>query len=390
VFRLYHSRYALSPLGAEVAVRRSADGACCLVTVELSADAAEVLPDPDDTDDIYRVWPAFAEDDGRPVWHGDVEVAEDAGGGMFGGTQVAWWPTASGVVLAALSDDHDPETALADLASTPLLDGPVDTSGDDHHARWLHAVISDYAPEADPPDTAGLDELRSGLAHLLGYPDVDDLAADAGYRPVPHVGPAGVEFHRPAPAGQDEVLPGQVTFRVPAGDVAAECSLGGLLSPLRHLHVAGLLPDELDLALFDAGAGGHLAAEGVVDPSLERVEAGFVWDDVSVWSRRLGAATLDRPVFLPSDDDGIGPVDFDVEFDPAMRVRYLPAPTVVVPGGVNLDGPFAPNRIVVASNDDAPGVLDALADAGITTLRGRPVADAVGVDPAYARLVGDV
>lgn len=380
-----------SPLGATATLARYHDRSnpgrvwTCLF-IELASSAAETLrrcaPAP-------PVWPAVAVVSGRQaVWDGMTSIT-GARGARVGKHVVSWVEDAAGVhaCVAVTHQGVSPPKMIAPLIELGLVEGWASVEGQER--RWALANLAVVAPGVTPPAGTDVAELRAGLAHLCGYPSVAAMLGTGNYDPTPYIGRSGnVEFKRvrtvrPHQRLVDGTLVHQVSPAASTGGILDVLRSGLLLSQRRRrvLGLRGLSQDEsadrkagfAPLVTCDLEEGGRL-------PSV-----GFVWSRPTSLVRRLD--------FCVVPNDPITPVMAgvkearQVELDPtgvSLGRDDAAHPQVSVFDSLDLYGPHGPDRIVVRDNREQVAALRILGELGVAQVGGRPVGQAVEVNPAFA------
>lgn len=346
------------------------------------------------------VWPAPLRTDGETTWDGTLNEFPACNRVRLPDGTVAGWRKDNLGVSAAIVDPTgtygplDLATHLARACGRSILDR------DGFEWRWLHEnlrTIGIQAPAGEP-----VESLRAGLAHLLGYRNVATFTQDPFYAPTPIVHGGSPLWRRALPADRAALMPlaravmshdvtGKFNPTVQAGPVDVVRS-GALLS--QRLRRAAGVPRGIGKSEdADEKAGLSRFVWFHAAPWWPQVPDVFVWTDVMALLGWCGTLVFRHdPIWFPvpfqseirSDWKDLVVTDL-IEIAALVRDGYVPQ--VAVPGAVPLTGVTAPTAMVVNSPWAQQQTADAFRALGMETLGGRPLLDAIRVDPMYVDLV---
>lgn len=332
------------------------------------------------------VWPAPYTNSGQSFWHPNRigNLDEVVGAVRLPGNAVATFSKRGNQARVFITNTNaqQPSDLLDSLVKAELTSGPMTV--EEIERQWLLRNVGALGRNA-PADTP-VDELRRGLASLLGYSTMEQFQTSPSYQPFPSSRQTGwLRWARAAPTDMSLLAPIRRSALVhlisprarPGANIADVFTSGYLLSRERR-----------------AAAGVALDADAerpVSDPTvLDMVPLSLTqnWADTSppslVWENPL--ALLAR---LDSLSMFVNPVR---KGDPwkgwqnhaTSNLSYLAqhisdVTEAVVHGGIDLLGDEAPSRVIVRNDEERRMTLDALHARGITHLGKRTIQQVVVV-----------
>ena len=229
------------------------------------------------------------------------------------------------------------------------------------------------------PDKVRL--VREAVATILGHTSGDDLAASAGYDPVPRVSGGWLVWDRFDVAADPKATEAAFGSRglyhhVTGGNLGDMIRNGAVLASTERRRIMGIGAGKGMSESTDMGTGG---AKSVFLRVHSKPSSGpaLYWQDPSVLLRRSDWYAYNSDHFGSINNDG-GHSISGMCRDPHKVAGFTGGSNeVMFRDGIDLLGDEAPSLICCSSAPQRAGVLEALSARGITHLRGKPVEEVV-------------